>query len=99
MKTTNKGNTDMNNDQGHTNVKDRLGSIINSYWVSSWVEVCVQEHADGSRSFFVVNTHSDIAERIDAFAARAMCITPDSTITDDNWNDFCTARGIFTEDN
>jgi hypothetical protein len=79
-------------------IKNELGNIVNTYWVSSYIEVCVQEFEDGSRNFVVVNTLTDVAEDISEYAARAMCITPDSTITMENWEDFCTARGIFTED-
>jgi hypothetical protein len=80
-------------------IKNELGNIVNTYWVSSCIEVCVQEFEDRSRNFLIVNTLSGVAEDISEYAARAMCITPDSTITMENWEDFCTARGIFTEDN
>ena len=88
------------------NIKEELGNIVSTYWVSSWIEVCVQEFDVESRgggcvkhrNFVVVNTASGVAEDISEFAAMAMCITPDSTITVDNWGDFRTGRGIFRED-
>lgn len=78
----------------------------NNYWVSSWIEVHVREEVIGfrgggsttKRTFVVVNTASGVEEEISEYAAMAMCITPDSTITVDNWEDFCTGRGIFAED-
>ena len=83
-----------------------MNDTINNYWVSSWIEVHVREEpiefrGGGStikRTFVVVNTDSGVEEEISEYAAMAMCITPDSTITAENWEDFCTGRGIFVED-
>lgn len=88
-------------------IKAELSNIVNNYWVSDHLEVCVQEFEEvfrgggrvKRRNFVIINTLTDVAEDISEWAAMAMCITPDSTITVDNWEDFCTARGIFTEDN
>ena len=76
----------------------RMDNIVNNYWVSSWIEVCVCED-EGKRRFVVVNTDSGHEEDISEGAARAMCMTPDSVITPENWEDFCTASGYFVEDN
>lgn len=102
--TVNQEDSSMN--QTNNIIKEELGNIVATYWVSSWIEVCVQEfdvefRGGGSvkrRNFVVINTASDVAEDISEYAAMAMCITPDSTITVENWEDFCTGRGIFTED-
>ena len=75
-----------------------MDNIVNNYWVSSWIEVLVCED-EGKRVFVVVNTDSGIEEEISEYAAKAMCMTPDSTITPENWEDFCTASGYFVEDN
>ena len=75
-----------------------MDNIVNNYWVSSWLEVCVCED-EGKRVFVIVNTDDGTEEPISEFAARTICINPDSTITMENWEDFCTARGYFTEDN
>ena len=75
-----------------------MDNIVNNYWVSSWLEVCVCED-DGKRVFVIVNTDDGTEEPISEFAARTICINPDSTITMENWEDFCTASGYFTEDN
>ena len=75
-----------------------MSNIINNYWVSSWVEVLVTEE-DSVRTFFVQNTDDGTTVEITENAARAMCMTPDSVITPENWEDFCTARGYFVEDN
>ena len=76
----------------------RMDNITNNYIVNNHLEVLVCED-NGKRIFVLVNTDSGIEEEISEYAARAMCMTPDSTINPDNWEDFCTARGIFTEDN
>ena len=84
-----------------------MDNIVNNYWVSSFVEVCVCEEQVEfrggrwitKRRFVVVNTDSGIEEDISEYAAKAMCMTPDSVITEDNWEDFCTASGYFVEDN
>ena len=75
-----------------------MDNIVNNFYVNNHIEVCVCDD-DGRRVFVIVNTDSGIEEEISDYAARVICITPDSTITMENWEDFCTARGIFTEDN
>ena len=80
-------------------LKNELGNIVNTFWLGPSIEVCVQEFEDRSRNFLIVNTLTGVAEDISEYAARAICISPDSTITEENWEDFCTASGIFTEDN
>ena len=83
-----------------------MNDTINNYWVSSWIEVHVREEVirfrgggtTTKRTFVVVNTATGVEEEISEWAAMAMCITPDCTITVDNWEDFCTGRGIFVED-
>ena len=47
----------------------------------------------------IVNTDNGTEEQISESAARAFCINPDSTITYENWEDFCTATRQFCEDN
>ena len=75
-----------------------MDNIINNYWVSSWSEVCVCDD-DGKRVFVVINTDSGLEAEISERAALILCTTPDSTITPENGEDFCTARGRFLEDN
>ena len=75
-----------------------MDNIVNNFYVNNHIEVCVCDD-DGRRVFVIVNTDSGIEEEISDYAARVICITPDSTITMENWEDFCAARGIFTEDN
>mgnify|MGYP003132080061 CR=1 FL=1 len=75
-----------------------MDNITNNYIVNNHLEVLVCDEP-GNRVFLIVNTDSGIEEEISENAARAMCMTPDSTINPDNWDDFCTASGIFTEDN
>ena len=75
-----------------------MDNIVNYYPINNDLEVCVCDD-DGRRVFVIVNTDSGIEEEISEYAARAICINPASTITMENWEDFCTARGIFTEDN
>ena len=77
----------------------RMDTYTNNYWVSSWIEVLVGEHEPGVRQFSLVNTDSGIEVEISENAAKALCMTPDSVITEENWEDFCTASGYFTEDN
>ena len=76
-----------------------MDSYTNVYYIGNHIELLVGEHEAGVRQFSIFNTDSAIEVEISENAAKAMCITPDSTITEDNWEDFCTARGIFTEDN
>jgi len=75
-----------------------MDNIVNYYPINNHLEVCVCDD-DGTRVFMIVNTDWPIEEEISEHAARAMCMTPDSTINPDNWEDFCTARGVFVEDN
>jgi len=76
-----------------------MDSYTNVYYIGNHIELLVGEHEAGVRQFSIFNTDSGIEVEISENAAKAMCITPDSTITEDNWEDFCTVRGIFTEDN
>ena len=76
----------------------RMDNIINNYPITDHLEVLVCDN-DGKRIFVLVNTADAWEEIISEDVASAMCLTPDSTITHENWEDFCTARGIFTEDN
>jgi hypothetical protein len=81
-------------------IKNELGNIVNTFWLGPSIEVCVQEFERGIRHFLIVNTLNGLAEDISEYAARAICVAAEhSLITEDNWEDFCTARGIFTEDN
>ena len=75
-----------------------MDNIVNYYPINNHLEVIVCDD-DGTRVFMIVNTDDGTEEPISESAARAICINPDSTITSENWEDFCTARGIFTEDN
>ena len=75
-----------------------MDNIVNYYPINNHLEVLVCDD-DGKRVFVVVNTDDGSESTISEFAARTICINPDSTITMENWEDFCTARGIFTEDN
>lgn len=75
-----------------------MDNIINNYWVNNHLEVYAYDD-DGKRVFVIVDTDSGIEEEISEYAARVMCMTPDSSINMDNWDDFCTASGYFTEDN
>lgn len=77
--------------------KPNMDNIVNHYSISFWIEVCVCEDA-GRRVFVVVNIDNGTEEEISEAAAKVMCISSDSTITEENWEDFCTARGIFAED-
>ena len=75
-----------------------MDTYTNNYIVNNHIEVLVGEIL-GVRQFTVVNTDLGVEEEISENTAKAMCMTPDSTINPDNWEDFCTASGIFTEDN
>ena len=75
-----------------------MDNITNNFYVNNHLEVLVCDD-DGKRVFVIVDTDSGIEEEISEFAARVMCMTPDSTINMDNWEDFCTAQGVFLEDN
>ena len=75
-----------------------MDNITNNFYVNNHLEVLVCDD-DGRRVFVIVNTDSGIEEEISDYAARVICINPDSTITMENWEDFCAASGIFTEDN
>lgn len=74
-----------------------MDNIINNYWINNHLEVCVCDD-DGKRIFVLVNTDEGWEEVISEDVAGALCITPDSTITHQNWEDFCTASGFFCED-
>ena len=76
-----------------------MDTYTNNYIVNNHIEVLVGEHEPGVRQFSIVNTDLGVEEEISENAAKAMCMTPDSVITEENWEDFCTASGIFTEDN
>jgi len=75
-----------------------MDNITNNFYVNNHLEVLVCDD-DGNRVFVIVDTDSGIEEEISEFAARVLCMTPDSTISMDNWEDFCTASGVFLEDN
>ena len=75
-----------------------MDNIVNYYPINNHLEVCVCDD-DGTRVFVIVNTDDGSEAMISESAARTICINPDSTITYENWEDFCNARGIFTEDN
>jgi hypothetical protein len=80
-----------------------MDNIVNYYPLThysrgSHLEVLVCDD-DGERKFVIVNTDSGLEEEISERAALLICTTPDSTITPENWEDFCTARGVFVEDN
>lgn len=75
-----------------------MDNIVNNYPINNYLEVYVCDD-EGTRAFSIVNTDDGTVETISETAAKAICINPDSTITQANWDDFCTASGIFTEDN
>ena len=75
-----------------------MDNIVNNYWINNHLEVLVCED-EGKRVFVVVDTDSGIEEEISEGAARVLCMTPDSSINMDNWEDFCTLWGSFKEDN
>jgi hypothetical protein len=76
-----------------------MHNINNTYCINNNLEICVYEDEDGRRVFFIINTHTGEREEISEHSACAICTIDESTITPDNWEDFCTASGIFTEDN
>ena len=76
-----------------------MDTYTNNYIVNNHLEVLVGEHEAGVRQFSLLNTDSAIEVEISENAAKALCMTPDSVITEDNWEDFCTASGFFQEDN
>jgi len=92
-----------------------MSNLVNTYPINNHLEVYVYEdqmqknetaaiarHAgvvSYKRSFVIVNTDNGIEEQISEYAARAICINPDSTITTENFEDFCTATRQFCEDN
>lgn len=76
-----------------------MDTYTNIYYVGNHLEILVGEHEPGVRQFSIFNTDLGVEEEISENIAKAMCMTPDSTITPENWEDFCTASGIFTEDN
>ena len=83
-----------------------MDNIVNNYIITPSLEVCVCEEVIRfrgggrtiKRTFVIVNTSTGVEEEISEYAAMAMIIGPDSSITHDNWEDFCTARGVFVED-
>ena len=75
-----------------------MDNIVNNYPINNHLEVLVCDD-NGQRVFVIVNTDDGSESTISEFAARTICINPDSTITMENWEDFCTARGRFVEDN
>lgn len=81
-----------------------MDNIVNNYWINNDLEVIVCND-EGTIRFMIVNTDSGWEEEISERAAMLMCVTPDSwtasgmRITTENWGDFITARGVFTEDN
>ncbi len=75
-----------------------MDNIVNYYPINNHLEVCVCDD-EGERVFVIVNTDLGWEEEISERGAKVLCINPDSTITYENWEDFCTASGIFTEDN
>jgi hypothetical protein len=76
-----------------------MDNIVNYYPINNHLEVCVCDD-DGT---------SSVRHRQHRFGNRrsrslitllvSSASIPDSTITMENWEDFCAARGIFTEDN
>ena len=83
-----------------------MSNLVNTYPINNHLEVYVYEDqmqfrlgVSCKRSFVIVNTDNGIEEQISEYAARAICINPDSTITTENFEDFCTATRQFCEDN
>ncbi len=74
-----------------------MDNIVNNYWINNDLEVLVCDD-EGTRVFVIVNTDSGWEEEISERAAMLMCVTPDSSITTENWGDFITASGVFVED-
>jgi hypothetical protein len=75
-----------------------MSNIVNTYPINNHLEVYVCDD-DGTRVFVIVNTDNGIEEQISEYAARAICINPDSTITTENFEDFCNATRQFCENN
>ena len=73
--------------------------IINNYWINNNLCVQVCEDDEGDRVFLIVNSESGHEEQISSGAAKVLCCDDTSTITYENWEDFCTASGRFCEDN
>ena len=71
-----------------------MSNIVNTYSINNHLEVLVCDD-----EFIVANTDTGLAAEISESAARAMCINPDSTITTENFEDFCNAARQFCEDN
>ena len=77
----------------------RMNTYTNIYHIGNHIDLLVGEHEPGVRQFSIFNTLLAVEEEISENTAKALCITPDSIITEENWEDFCTASGIFVEDN
>ena len=75
-----------------------MDNIINNYWVNNDIEVLVCDD-EGERKFVVVNTDLGLEAEISEEAAKVLCMTPLSLVRPSRWQDFCTARGVFQEDN
>jgi len=75
-----------------------MDNIINYYPVTEDIEVLVADD-DGRRVFVVVNTDLGLEAEISEEAAKVLCMTPLSLVRPSRWEDFCTARGVFQEDN
>ena len=75
-----------------------MDNIVNYYPINNDLEVLVCDD-EGDRVFVIVNTDSGREEQISEHVAKVLCFTTDSTIYHENWEDFCTASGIFVEDN
>ena len=76
-----------------------MDTYTNIYYIGNHLDLLVGEHEPGVRQFSIFNTLLAVEEEISENIAKALCITPDSIITEENWEDFCTASGIFKEDN
>tara|TARA_Y100001972_G_scaffold111451_1_gene144202 strand:+ start:192 stop:419 length:228 start_codon:yes stop_codon:yes gene_type:complete len=75
-----------------------MDNIVNNYWINNDLEVLVCDD-EGTLRFMIVNTDAGWEEEISERAAMLMCVTPDSSITTENWGDFIFARGVFMENN
>ena len=75
-----------------------MDNIVNNYWINNDLEVIVCDD-EGTLRFMIVNTDAGWEEEISERAAMLMCVTPDSSITTENWGDFIFARGVFMENN
>jgi hypothetical protein len=86
-----------------------MSNIVNTYSINNHLEVLVcddefivantESGSVSTRRFGIANTDTGLAAEISESAARAMCINPDSTITTENFEDFCNAAHQFCEDN